>query len=156
MSIIYKCFPPLIQMLDEFLLIHPTLEFLRLDFYSVSYYVPLISDTAMSLSKLRVLVYDIQSTQNHRRSLLTYFKFLILNVISLIFCIDVVEALANYCPNLEVLKLNYRTVKGGQRLDVGFLSLLRFPKITTLILRGHVQMNDGAFLVQVIVIWYIH
>jgi len=64
--------------------------------------------------------------------------------------IDIVEAFANYCPNLEVLQLNFRSVKGhDQPMDASFLSDLRFPKLTTLIVRGQVQMDDGVFLVQV-------
>lgn len=35
-------------------------------------------------------------------------------------------------------------------MDGGFLSALCFPKLTTFTLRGLVQMNDGACLVQVI------
>ena len=70
----------LIQILDEFLLMHPTLEFLHVDFCYASYYVPLISDSVFKMSKLRVLLYDIydlQSAQNRQRSLFVNFNVLI-------------------------------------------------------------------------------
>jgi len=56
-----------------------------------------------------------------------------------------VKALVHIRPNIEVLQWCHR----GDEGDIGLLSTIRFPNLTSLHLYGKFELNDGAFLLPV-------
>lgn len=100
------------------------------------------------LPKLKVLRYNREKINQGIHNLFILIILNFYNCLTILFFLEIVDALVKVYPNIQILQLVQRD-PGSLESETASLSALRFRNLTSLNLYGNYQRHDGFFLLSV-------